>query len=780
MKQMIRSCRITLPKLPFLLSLFVLLLAKPAQTQAQTNPFITTWKTTTGNESITINTAGGSGISDFDFTIDWGDGTEETITGDDPDPSHSYATAGTYTVEITGVFPLIYSFQNLDMPKLQSIEQWGDIEWESMSSSFRDAKNMELNATDVPDLAKVTSMSSMFQGAEAFNGDVSSWDVSSVTSMSSMFQGAEAFNGDVSSWNVSSVTSMVFMFSNAAAFDGDVSKWDVSSVTNMNAMFRNASVFNGDLSSWDVSSVTNMNAMFYGSVFNGDVSSWDVSSVRDMRSMFFRATAFNGDVSSWDVSSVTNMERMFWQASLFNQDLSSWNVSSVMNMGSMFVVATAFKGDVSSWDVSSVTNMGSMFGAAAAFNGDVSSWDVSSVMNMNSMFAAAAAFNGDVSSWDVSSVTNMNQMFNQATVFNGNLSSWDVSNVTNMNQMFNQATVFNGNLSSWDVSSVMNMAGMFDNSALSTENYDSTLIGWSQLNLRQNVRIGVSGLVYCKGSRARQNIIDNFKWGFVGDNVCKQIPEKVNLISPNNGSENENIIPEFRWNSGIIAQEYKLLISDNRLFESIIDSVIIEDTVYTISKNLSTETDYYWKVRALNESGASDWSETFTFTTGIIKMVELIEPIDGRLIEPPIILKWKKDSESDLFTFNIHVSAQSNFSDSVFYNTLNDTTLELNSSQIPSSNEIYYWRVRRQAKSDPSVTSGWSTSSFEIGLIPPTLKSPFTEVSVTPPVTISWSPVGREKYQLNLQFSDDEDFSSLIVDEIYPFGANTDSTLVLT
>ena len=76
----------------------------------------------------------------------------ETITGDDPDPSHPYAASGTYTVTISGTFPHFYLNDPSDFDpnsnKLQSIEQWGDIQWESMNSAFAGAENMVYNATD--------------------------------------------------------------------------------------------------------------------------------------------------------------------------------------------------------------------------------------------------------------------------------------------------------------------------------------------------------------------------------------------------------------------------------------------------------------------------------------------------------------------------------------------------------------------------------------------------------------------------------------------------------
>ena len=50
--------------------------------------------------------------------------------------------------------------------------------------------------------SKVTNMSNMFYNAEAFNQNISNWDVSNVTNMSTMFFYAQAFNRDLSQWCV--------------------------------------------------------------------------------------------------------------------------------------------------------------------------------------------------------------------------------------------------------------------------------------------------------------------------------------------------------------------------------------------------------------------------------------------------------------------------------------------------------------------------------------------------------------------------------------------------
>ena len=263
-----------------------------SEAYADTDHFITVWKTTGADESITIPVNGAPGT----YTVNWGDGTVSAdVTGDQ---MHQYAAAGNYTVSISGDFERIYLGGNsANAKKLHSIEQWGDIRWSTMNLAFHAASNMVYNAADSPNLSSVTDMSGMFSSS-SFNGDLSGLDVSSVTNMSYMFLHS-SFNGDLSGWDVSSVTNMSYMFLHSS-FNGDLSEWDVSSVTDTSYMF-SYSLFDGDLSEWDVSSVTDMSYMFKNSPFTDDLSEWDVSSVTDMTGMF-SGSSFNGNLGSWYIT----------------------------------------------------------------------------------------------------------------------------------------------------------------------------------------------------------------------------------------------------------------------------------------------------------------------------------------------------------------------------------------------------------------------------------------------------------------------------------------------
>jgi len=293
--------------------------------------FITTWQTTAENNTVTIPTRGGVDVTDYDFTIDWGDGTFETITGDNPNPSHTYASAGTQTIQITGTFPHFFLNNRQGANRLLSVEQWGDIQWESMESAFSGAANMVLNATDIPDLTNVTSMVLMFFRASSFNGNIGNWDVSNVTNMTGMFGEATAFNQDIGNWDVGNVTNMFGLFQGNSSFNQDISGWDVSSVTRMDQMFWRASSFNGNIGNWDVSNVTNMPAMFNNaSSFNQDIGGWDVSKVIDMGGMFRGAVAFNQNLGGWDVSSVT-VFNSFSFGFLADAELSAANYDALLN-----------------------------------------------------------------------------------------------------------------------------------------------------------------------------------------------------------------------------------------------------------------------------------------------------------------------------------------------------------------------------------------------------------------------------------------------------------------
>ena len=254
--------------------------------QAQQAPFITTWEVTAGSLDITIPTHG----TGYDYTIDFGDGTvQNNVTGD---ISYTYNTPGIYTVTISGDFPSIRfgNFPNNDpmLSKIQSVEQWGDIEWTSMDSAFMGCSSLIVNATDAPDLSQVTDLSGMFGGASSFNQSINHWDVSNVININNMFEDATMFNQPLNNWNVSNVMGMNEMFQNAQSFNQPLNNWVVSNVIFFDFMFNNAISFNQPLNNWDVANGITFVGMFQNAQsFNQDLSSWQFVDIVDSTGVIY-------------------------------------------------------------------------------------------------------------------------------------------------------------------------------------------------------------------------------------------------------------------------------------------------------------------------------------------------------------------------------------------------------------------------------------------------------------------------------------------------------------
>ncbi|WP_273567521.1 BspA family leucine-rich repeat surface protein [Maribacter halichondriae] len=357
-------------------------------------PFITTWKTdnpgTSEDNQITIPTYRNATFVDFiyDFTVNWGDGTSDRgVAGD---ITHTYEVPGTYQVLISGKFPGMYFgwSSNNDREKLLTVDQWGDNIWGSFHSAYNGCSNLDIKATDLPNLTHVTSFDTTFAFCSnlIWNATVGLWDTSGITDMSYAFYSAGEFNQDIGNWNVSNVVTMNDMFNRASTFNMNLNSWEVDNVITLNSMFENAEAFNGAIGNWNVSNVTTMADMFLSaSSFNQDISGWNTAEVSSMTNMFNGAISFNQNLAKWNVANVIGMTSMFSGAHSFNQDISSWNVSNVRHMNYLFNQASAFDQDLGQWNMAQVREMNSMFSgiklSVENYDNTLVGWSVQSLQN---------------------------------------------------------------------------------------------------------------------------------------------------------------------------------------------------------------------------------------------------------------------------------------------------------------------------------------------------------------------------------------------------------------
>ena len=429
-------------------------------------PFITTWRTTniaTGSSnstSITIPTTG----TGYNYDVDWNNDGVYEQTGITGSVTHNFGGGGTRTIRIRGAFPRIFFASGPERLKLLTVVQWGDIAWTSMQYAFSGCSNLNVTATDVPNLSGVTDMSFMFDACSSLSGpaNIGVWNTATVTNMGNLFFNNLLFNQPLTNWNTDAVTNMARMFTYAVVFNQPLAHFNTGSVVYMYEMFRDANVFNQPIGNWNTSSVIDMNRMFEGAaVFNQPIGDWNTGSVRDMSDMFTFATSFNQPIGNWNTASVTDMSSMFQRADVFNQPIGDWNTASVTNMRAMFSAAYAFDQPIGNWNTGSVTNMNNMLSGAISFNQPIGDWNTSSVANMASMFAAASSFDQPINNWNTASVTNMSTMFYQASAFDQPLDNWNTSAVTTMYYMFNDASSFNQPIGSWNTAAVTNMQRMF-------------------------------------------------------------------------------------------------------------------------------------------------------------------------------------------------------------------------------------------------------------------------------------------------------------------------------
>jgi hypothetical protein len=98
--------------------------------------------------------------------------------------------------------------------------------------------------------------------------------------------------------------------------------------------------------------------------------------------------------------------------------------------------------------------------------------------------------------------------------------------------------------------------------------------------------------------------------------IYNQPPDKPQLTFPADNSVNQHKNIVLRWNDLPAATSYIAQLSTDQSFVSIVKAdTTTKDTVYITG--LSGAQKYYWRVQASNSLGASSWSDTRNFTTGL-------------------------------------------------------------------------------------------------------------------------------------------------------------------
>ena len=317
---------------------------------------------------------------------------------------------------------------------LTNLKQWGTATWNSFEDSFKGAENLQITATDIPNLSNVNSTESMFDSCESITQipNIERWNTSTVTNMATMFAFATKFNQNLNNWDTSNVINMYGMFVDAYAFNGNISDWNTSKVTNMRQMFHVATSFNQDISKWDTSNVTNMMLMFSEAyAFNQNIGQWNTENVTEMSYMFYDASVFNQNIGNWNTNKVENMYWMFYYASAFNQNISNWDIRNVKYLDNMLdnsgMDCTNYSALLNAWATNPNTPNNITLGA----NGRTYGTNV--VTDRDALLAKGWTITGDTAGNDACNINLSTNTFNKLQIQYYPNPVTDILNITHQN-----------------------------------------------------------------------------------------------------------------------------------------------------------------------------------------------------------------------------------------------------------------------------------------------------------------------------------------------------------
>jgi hypothetical protein len=257
----------------------------------------------------------------------------------------------------------------------------------------------------------------------------------------------------------------------------------------------------------------------------------------------------------------------------------------------------------------------------------------------------------------------------------------------------------------------------------------------------------------------------------------------TNLTYPADGLTGVNLRPTFAWTNISFAQSYDLQVWDNESMTGEIvytaDGITTDvpksggaeisngiEVVHLMTQELENGTQYFWRVRAVNETGEGTWSALSDFTTivAVPDQVTLVSPADeatGVSVLPT--LEWNAAARAA--SYRVQVSESPSF-DSFELNSDGHVDTDLTLEGALHNATTYYWRVQA---TNAGGDGGWSaTRSFTTIVAVPdqvTLVSPADEaVDVVKRPTLSWNPAARV-VSYYVQVSTVSDFTSTVVNQ---------------
>lgn len=291
--------------------------------------------------------------------------------------------------------------------------------------------------------------------------------------------------------------------------------------------------------------------------------------------------------------------------------------------------------------------------------------------------------------------------------------------------------------------------------------------GWGAVH--NNLRWKVDGLqnevkyiVDIKNILVNGQSKDYNYWFKLTNNIFNQKPGVPVLSYPADNAQNMSLNLSFSWSVVEYAYKYRFQIAKDFNFQNLVKDIEVTSNGY-VMQGLEPTTTYYWRVKAINDIGESEWAQTRTFTTSAPKPDKptLVYPENNATgISTFTQFKWNNIPGAE--KYQIQVSYKSDFSGlSVIIdkNDITDTVYTAPDGKLQPGT-TYYWRVASIAGTQKSsYSTSWSFKTKDKDPIPAvaTLLSPgndATDVGLTP--LLDWDDIPyalKYKVQISTNFN---------------------------
>jgi len=246
--------------------------------------------------------------------------------------------------------------------------------------------------------------------------------------------------------------------------------------------------------------------------------------------------------------------------------------------------------------------------------------------------------------------------------------------------------------------------------------------------------------------------------------LALDLPDMPNPLFPLNNSTEVTTSPTVQWSPVLNAFSFQIQVSTSSSFGSLEHDVIIPDVNQLQLSIENGLTNYFYRVRAINNLGESSWSDVVTFRTRLAfpKAVNPEQLENG--LGSSVVFNWSSVPQAQ--SYWLQLSNSKNFENTLIADEsgLSQTTFTVTGL---SDNNTYYWRLKAERVGSES---DWSpTNQFTVNL-PPAAPLPISPEnglvnSDTLSVKFQWGPVLNAN-DFQVQISRSELFEEPDFDEI--------------